>query len=132
MPSLCLILTVHDNSQTGLLTFLLTSFNIFENGGSIVISVMLCDIGKEQVLKHKRKAVSTISGICDGVASVGSIAGQLLFGLVEGGKGWGAGLAMFAIAACMAPVPAIPYMVYEIRSYLRKKRGLTPSGEPSD
>ena len=48
---LSLITSVSDKLHTGLLTFYLTSFYIFENGATIVIAVILCDIGKDQVLK---------------------------------------------------------------------------------
>ena len=46
---LSLITSVKDQNHTGFLTFLLTTFNVFENGATIVIAVILCDIGKEQV-----------------------------------------------------------------------------------
>ena len=72
---LSLITTVHDDSHTAWLTSLLCSFSIFEGGASIVISVILCDIGKDYVQKHQRKAIATISGIVDGVAGFGSILG---------------------------------------------------------
>jgi hypothetical protein len=54
---------------------MMTSFNLFEGGATIVIAVILCDIGKDELLKRKRKAVSTISGINDGIAGFGSILG---------------------------------------------------------
>lgn len=72
---LSLITTVHDSSHTGYLTFLLTSFSVFEGGATIVISIILCDIGKDYVSKHQKKAIATISGICDGLAGFGSILG---------------------------------------------------------
>lgn len=72
---LSLITTVHDNTHTGYLTFLLTSFSVFEGGATIVISIILCDIGKDYVQKHQKKAIATISGICDGIAGFGSILG---------------------------------------------------------
>lgn len=49
---MCLITTVHDDSHTALLTLLLTTFYIFENGATIVISIVLCDIGKDYVRQH--------------------------------------------------------------------------------
>ena len=79
---LSLITSVHDNTHTSWLTFLLTSFSTFEGGATIVISIILCDIGKDYVQKKQRKAIATISGICDGVAGFGSILGQLLLGPV--------------------------------------------------
>ena len=62
-------------NHTVLLTFLLSTFYIFENGATIVIAIIMCDIGKNELLNNKRKAVATISGICDGLAGFGSIFG---------------------------------------------------------
>ena len=72
---LSLITSVHDNEHTTWLTFLLTTFSVFESGATIVISIILCDIGKDYVQRHRVKAIATISGICDGVAGFGSILG---------------------------------------------------------
>ena len=79
---LTLITSVHDDTHTAWLTFLLTCFSIFEQGATIVISIILCDIGKDYVQKHQVKAIATISGICDGIAGFGSILGQILLGPV--------------------------------------------------
>lgn len=73
--SLLVITSVKTNTHTVLLTSMMTSFNLFEGGATIVIAVILCDIGKDELLKRKRKAVSTISGINDGIAGFGSILG---------------------------------------------------------
>lgn len=51
------------------------SFNIFEGGATIVIAIIMCDIGKSYLAQHRKKAVSTISGICDGIAGFGGILG---------------------------------------------------------
>ena len=45
--SLSLLTTVRNQDHTALLSFLITFFNIFENGATIVIAVVLCDIGKD-------------------------------------------------------------------------------------
>ena len=72
---LVLISSVHNQDHTTWLTFLMTFFNIFEQGATIVISIILCDIGKNYLRVHQKKAVATISGICDGLAGFGSILG---------------------------------------------------------
>ena len=79
---LCFVLSVHDMNHSALLTFLLTSFNFFVDGASVVISLILIDISKEAVRKSKGKSISTISGIVDGIGGMGSILGQLLIGPV--------------------------------------------------
>jgi sugar phosphate permease len=48
---LSLLTTVRDQNHTLTLTWLLTLFNVFENGATIVIAIILCDIGKDQVIK---------------------------------------------------------------------------------
>jgi len=86
-----------------------------------VISVILCDIGKDYVRKHQRKAIATISGICDGIAGFGSILGQILLGPVEKQWGWPMCFAMFSLAAISACFPTLPFTVCEIRNYYRAK-----------
>lgn len=73
--SLSLLTTVRNQDHTTLLTLLITFFNIFENGASVVIGIINCDIGKDQVVLKRQKALATISGICDGLAGFGSIGG---------------------------------------------------------
>lgn len=50
--AICLsfLTTVRDMNHTAALTWLLTLFNVFENGATIVIAIILCDIGKDQVI----------------------------------------------------------------------------------
>ena len=48
--SLSLLTTVQTQSHTALLASYLTSFSIFENGATIVIAIVLCDIGKDQIV----------------------------------------------------------------------------------
>ena len=116
---LSLITSVSDDQHTTWLTFLLTSFSIFEQGATCVISVILCDIGKDYVRKHQRKAIATISGICDGIAGFGSILGQILLGPVERHWGWPMCFAMFSLAAISACFPTLPFTYCEIRNYYR-------------
>lgn len=78
--SLSLLTTIRDTNHTAGLSFLIAIFNIFENGATVVIGILLCDIGKDQIVLRKMKALATISGICDGLAGFGSIGGQLLVG----------------------------------------------------
>lgn len=73
--SLSLLTTIKDQSHTAGLSFLIANFQIFENGATVVIGIILCDIGKDQIVQKKLKALATISGICDGIAGFGSIAG---------------------------------------------------------
>jgi sugar phosphate permease len=93
---------------------------MFEGGASIVISVILCDLGKDEVLKRKRKAVSTISGINDGIAGFGGILGQLLLGPVQRWKGWTGAFVMFSAGAILACLPTIPYVYREVSNYCRQ------------
>jgi sugar phosphate permease len=109
--SLSLLTTVKGNTHTPLLKGYLTTFNIFENGATIVIACILCDIGKDQIVLHEMKALATISGVSDGVAGFGSILGQLLTGPVESNYGWKAAFAMFSLAAILACLPALPYTI---------------------
>ena len=53
---LSLITIVNGTSHTVLLTLLLSTFYIFENGATIVIAIIECDIGKNQLLKNRNKA----------------------------------------------------------------------------
>ena len=98
------------------------SFNIFEGGATIVIAIIMCDIGKTYLASHRKKAVATISGICDGVAGFGSILGQLLLGPVQDNAGWTASFSMFSIAAICACLPTIPYTIGEVKAHLAKKK----------
>ena len=84
MGAICLtfVITIQNRDHTVALTLLLSTFYVFENGATIIIAIIMCDIGKIEMIKNKRKAVSTISGICDGLAGFGSIIGQLLLGPV--------------------------------------------------
>lgn len=63
------------------------------------------------------KALATISGIADGVAGVGSIAGQLMLSPVYNWLGWHGTFWMFSIAAMIACLPALPFTIGEIRSW---------------
>lgn len=45
--SLSLLTTVRDQDHTTVLAVLITFFNIFENGATIIIAIVLCDIGKD-------------------------------------------------------------------------------------
>ena len=119
---LSLITSVNDNSHTSWLTFLLTSFSVFEGGATIVIAIILCDIGKDYVQKHQKKAISTISGMSDGIAGFGSILGQIMLGPVENAYGWEVSFSMFSVAAIAACFPTIPFMFGEIRRFFKKKR----------
>ena len=119
---LSLITTVHDDNHTTWLTSLLTSFSIFEGGATIVISIILCDIGKDYVQKHKLKAIATISGICDGVAGFGSILGQLLLGPVQAQWGWPMAFTMFSASAIAACFPTLCYVVTEVKTKCLRKQ----------
>ena len=96
---LSLITSVHGTDHTVFLTLLLSTFYVFENGATIVIAIIQCEIGKNQLLNNKRKAVATISGICDGLAGFGSILGQFLVGPAEAWRGLPGVFAMFSIGA---------------------------------
>jgi sugar phosphate permease len=45
--SLSLLTTIRDKDHTAGLSTLIASFNIFENGATVVIGIILCDIGKD-------------------------------------------------------------------------------------
>ena len=119
--SLSFFITVHDQSQTGLLTFLTTSFIFFVQGATVVISLILVDISKTQIRRNKGKSLSTISGIVDGVGGMGSIIGQLLIGPVQDWKGWSAGFAMFALSSYLASIPSIRFTYEEYQQFKAKK-----------
>ena len=121
---LTLITSVQDNQHTTWLTFLMTSFSTFEGGATIVISIILCDIGKDQVQKHKHKAIATISGICDGIAGFGSILGQILLGPIESKWGWTVCFTMFSVSSIAACLPTMPFTYCEIRNYFKAKKNL--------
>ena len=72
--AICLtfVTTIHNKDHTVALTLLLSTFYVFENGATIIIAIIMCDIGKIEMIKSRRKAVSTVSGICDGLAGFGS------------------------------------------------------------
>lgn len=63
------------------------------------------------------KALATISGIADGIAGFGSIAGQLLVGPVNSWKGWHGSFWMFSLAAIIACFPAVPFTIGELRNW---------------
>ena len=115
--SLFAVLAVHTNTHTVALTTCMTIFFLFENGATIVIAIVLADIGKNELLKNKHRAVSTISGINDGIAGFGSILGQLLLGPINTLYGWTGVLSMFTGAALVACFPTIPYVIREIKTY---------------
>jgi sugar phosphate permease len=81
----------------------------------------LCDIGKDQLINHNRRTIATISGICDGFASVGSILGQVLLGPVMKWTGWTGTFYMYALAAVIATIPGIPYMIKEVKQKCTRK-----------
>jgi sugar phosphate permease len=118
--SLSFLTSVRDqqHQHTAALASLITSFNLFENGATVVIGIILCDIGKDQVANKKQKALATISGICDGIAGFGSIAGQLLVPPVDHWTGWTGVFAMFSLASIIACFPALPFTVRDIRSWM--------------
>lgn len=119
--SLFAVLMVQTNTHTVALTAFMTIFFLFENGATIVIAIVLADIGKNELLRNKRRAVSTISGINDGVAGFGSILGQLLLGPIDTLYGWSGVLTMFTGAALVACFPTIPYVIREIKTYSKLK-----------
>ncbi len=118
---LSLLTTVRDQNHTLALTWLLTLFNVFENGATLVIDIILCDIGKDQVSKTNQKALATISGVSDGISGFGSIMGQLLTGPIESTYGWQAAFAMFSVAAICACFPALPYTITDLRKLFCKR-----------
>ena len=122
--AICLtfISTVNNKEHTVALTLLLSTFYVFENGSTIIIAIIMCDIGKNELLKNKRKAVSTVSGICDGLAGFGSIIGQLMLGPVENWKGFSGVFVMFSICAFIAPFTPLPYICREISSCMKSRR----------
>lgn len=73
--SLMMVMFVHTNTHTALLTVSMTLFFLFENGATTVIAAVIADLGKNELLRNKRRAVSTLSGINDGIAGLGSIFG---------------------------------------------------------
>lgn len=105
------------------------SFSIFEGGATIVIAIIMCDIGKNYLHEHKKKAVATISGICDGVAGFGSILGQVLLGPVKKSNDWTAAFAMFSGAAIAACLPSIPYTISEVSRHCKSKKHRKESDE---
>jgi len=117
--SILMLVSVQTNTHTAYLTSCMTSFFLFENGATIVIAIVLCDIGKEELLRRKRRAVATISGINDGIAGFGSILGQLLLGPINILYGWKGVFIMFTGAAFIACFPTIPYVITEISKFLR-------------
>ena len=127
--SLSLITFYQDDSHEAWLTFLLMSFSIFEGGATIVIAIIMCDIGKNYLHEHKKKAVATISGICDGVAGFGSILGQVLLGPVKKSNDWTAAFAMFSGAAIAACLPSIPYTISEVSRHCKSKKHRKESDE---
>jgi sugar phosphate permease len=80
--SLSFVSSIRSQDHTTGLTLLITFFNIFESGASVVIGIINCDIGKDQITLRGQKAVASIVGFCHGVAGFGSILGQLLLGPV--------------------------------------------------
>ena len=98
------------------------SFNIFGCGATIVISIIMCDIGKTYLAEHQKKAVSTISGICDGVAGFGGILASLVLGPVQDSAGWTASFTMFSAAAICSCLPTIPYTVTELKAFCSKRK----------
>jgi len=120
--SLSLITSYQDDSHEAWLTFLLMNFSIFEGGATIVIAIIMCDIGKNYLHEHKRKAVSTISGICDGLAGFGSILGQVLLGPVKSNNDWTAAFAMFSGAAVAACLPTVPYTIMEVKNHCSRRK----------
>ena len=119
---LSLVMTIHTNSHTTLLTLLCAFFVVFENGSVVVNAIIYCDLGKQQLLLHRMRALSTIAGINDGTAGFGSILGQLLVGPVDNWKGWNAVIGLFSAAAIIACFPAMPYTIRETASWLCKSR----------
>lgn len=112
--SLLLLVSVQTDTHTAFLTGCMTSFFLFENGATIIIAIVLCDIGKDELLRRKRRAVATISGINDGIAGFGSILGQLLLGPISFLYGWKGVFVMFTGAALIACFPTVPYLIKEI------------------
>lgn len=45
--SLCLLTTIRNQDHTAGLATLIALFNVFENGATVVIGIILCDIGKD-------------------------------------------------------------------------------------
>ena len=66
---------IRDKSHTTALSLFWCSFNAFESGATIMIAVLICEIGKKEQLKNNHKAVATFSGIGDGLACFGTVLG---------------------------------------------------------
>lgn len=119
--SLFLVMLVHTNTHTAMLTVSMTSFFLFENGATTVIAAVIADLGKDELLRNKRRAVSTLSGINDGIAGLGSIFGQLMVGPILNGYGAHSVVVMFTVAATIACLPTIPYIKKEIENFRKGK-----------
>jgi len=118
-----LILTLWDSSAVPIISTLMFFLGACLSGSTIVIAAIECDLGKQQVLRNNQRALATVSGIIDGVAGFGSILGQILIGTVKDAAGWRVTFLMLTVATGLSGVPAVFFVIREIREWKNKRMG---------
>mmetsp|Transcript_26887 Transcript_26887/g.40980 ORF Transcript_26887/g.40980 Transcript_26887/m.40980 type:complete len:152 (-) Transcript_26887:111-566(-) len=93
---------------------------MFLTGAMISASIIVCDIGKFVKTKYGTESVGTLTGIIHGVASFGSVFGQLILGDLESWTGWNGVFYTLAGFTFIGGLPAISYLVFEIKQWKKQ------------
>ncbi len=98
------------NKKIGALSLLSISTN-----NHLLCVTCSADIGENQALKNSKQATGTVTGIIDGLGSLGTALGQLLLGYTIQKYGWKWGyLFVIAIVSSSTVFPLLPILFKEI------------------
>mgnify|MGYP000200197877 FL=1 len=90
-------------------------------GTSIIIAAIECDMGNYVRKTQGKEALGTFAGIIDGIASTGSIFSQLIVVGIESRYGWSAAYNTLAVFLLISSLPAISFLIFEIKQWKLKK-----------
>ena len=87
-------------------------------GGNMHLIVITCssDLGQHPALSVNKSATSTVTGIIDGMGTLGTAAGPFIFGRMLGRYGWTYGyLAIIATVTALTMIPLSTILCREIK-----------------
>ena len=109
------VFTYTPDHSFGWIAFLIFMVGFFMTGAQGIIAAIECDIGRKESQKNGHKALATISGIIDGIASFGSAVGMLIIGEVIKSGGWQATMLMLSLCIILGALPGVYFLYLDIK-----------------
>jgi len=113
------------NASKPLNAVLMTINGFFIGGPANMISAAItADLGRQEVLRNSREALSTVTGIIDGTGSYGAAVGQILIPRIQSffNNNWRSVFYFFIIMTFFTCVCILPLFFREMKSLYQKVR----------